>query len=99
MGVNVNAMLAAFRDVEVRGFRNYGSAYTMSFDASAGDTIRVWMYSPAAPGYVVIDDASVMLDRTLVVTEGEWTIGYPGRLAASRCGAKNSSSKGAMTAE
>jgi hypothetical protein len=36
------------------------------------------MYSPAIPGYVVIDDVSLMLDRTLVVTGGEWTIGYPG---------------------
>ena len=28
VGVNVNATLAAYRDVEVRGFRNYGSAYS-----------------------------------------------------------------------
>jgi hypothetical protein len=31
----------------------------MTFQASAGDTIRVWMYSPATPGYVVIDDVSL----------------------------------------
>ena len=64
--------------MDVRGFGNYGSAYSMSFDASAGDTIRVWMSSLAAPGYAVIDDVSVTLDRTLIVTEGEWTIGRPG---------------------
>jgi hypothetical protein len=75
VGANVNGTLAAYRDLEVRGFRNYGSPYSMSFEASAGDMIRVWMYSPAAPGYVVIDDVSVMLDRTLVVTEGEWIFG------------------------
>jgi hypothetical protein len=78
VGANVNGSLAAYREVDARGFRNYGLAYSMSFDASAGDTIRVWMYSPAIPGYVVIDDVSLMLDRTLVVTGGEWTIGYPG---------------------
>ncbi len=34
---------------------------TMTFTANQGDTIRVWMYSPATPGYVVIDDASLGL--------------------------------------
>jgi len=28
----------------------------MTVPARAGDVIRVWMYSPATPGYVVIDD-------------------------------------------
>jgi hypothetical protein len=78
VGADVNGTLAAYNEVEARGFRNYGAGYSMSFDASAGDTIRVWMYSPATPGYVVIDDVSLMLDRTLVVAGGEWTIGYPG---------------------
>jgi len=32
--------------------------------ARAGDIIRVWMYSPATPGYVVIDDAALTLDPT-----------------------------------
>jgi len=35
--------------------------YTMGLVAKAGDTIHVWMYSPATPGSVVIDDASLML--------------------------------------
>jgi hypothetical protein len=32
----------------------------MTFLATAGDTIRVWMYSPAILGYVVIDDVSLI---------------------------------------
>jgi hypothetical protein len=36
----------------------------MSFSAAAGDTIHVWMFSPASPGYVVIDDVSLVLDAT-----------------------------------
>jgi len=31
----------------------------MTFSASPGETIRVWMYSPPSPGYVVIDDATL----------------------------------------
>ena len=31
----------------------------MTFAATAGDVIRVWMYSPATPGYVVVDDADL----------------------------------------
>src|SRR3954464_141771 len=30
----------------------------MTFSAAQGETIRVWMYSPATPGYVVVDDAA-----------------------------------------
>lgn len=36
-------------------------AYTMAFTANTGDVIRVWMYSPAWPGYVVIDDATLVV--------------------------------------
>jgi len=60
VGVNVNASLGASAPVEVRGFGNYGAPYVMSFSASAGDTIIVWMYSPATPGSVVIDDVALM---------------------------------------
>ena len=60
VGANVNDALAASSPVEARGFRNYGAPYTMTFDATVGDTIIVWMYSPAIPGYVVIDDVSLI---------------------------------------
>jgi hypothetical protein len=43
-------------DVLVQGFGNYGVPLTLSFSATQGDRIRVWMYSPATPGHVVIDD-------------------------------------------
>jgi hypothetical protein len=31
----------------------------MPFSASQGDAIRVWMFSPASRGYVVVDDAAL----------------------------------------
>jgi hypothetical protein len=65
VGANVNSQLAASRDVTVAPFGDY-SRHTMTFTASAGDVIRVWMYSPAWPGYVVVDDASL----TLVPSDG-----------------------------
>jgi hypothetical protein len=58
VGANVNGLLAASRDVTAAPFGDY-SRYTMTFTAAAGEVIRVWMYSPAWPGYVVIDDASL----------------------------------------
>jgi hypothetical protein len=36
--------------------------YTRRFTASAGAKIRVWMYSPPSPGFVAIDDVSVVQD-------------------------------------
>jgi regulation of enolase protein 1 (concanavalin A-like superfamily) len=60
IGVNVNGVPVVSMPVNVRGFGNYGSAYSAGFVAHAGDVIRVWMYSPATPGYIVIDDAIVM---------------------------------------
>ena len=72
VGVNVNGVLAASIDVEPRGFRNYGSSYELRFNAASGDAIRVWMYSPATPGYVVVDDATLMLDEPVSITDGEW---------------------------
>jgi hypothetical protein len=35
----------------------------MTFTANAGELIRVWMYPPATPGYVVIDDVSLTMRR------------------------------------
>jgi hypothetical protein len=61
-GANANNVLAATSRVAVRSFGYYGTAYVMTFSATAGDTIRVWMYSPATPGYVVIDDVSLILE-------------------------------------
>jgi hypothetical protein len=48
----------------------------MTFTANVGDVIRVWMYSPPSPGYVVIDDASLVMAgaSARVVTGGTWTI-------------------------
>ena len=60
VGANVNSVVAASSDVTAASFGDY-SRHTLKFAASAGDVIRVWMYSPASPGYVVIDDASLML--------------------------------------
>ena len=64
VGVNVNGAGAVSLPVAVRGFGNYGIPYNLAFNAIAGDTIRVWMYSPATPGYVVIDDATLAFDPT-----------------------------------
>jgi hypothetical protein len=58
VGVNVNGAAAASDSVAVRPFGDY-ALHTMTFSAQAGDAIRVWMYSPATPGYVVIDDAAL----------------------------------------
>jgi hypothetical protein len=77
VGVNVNGQAATSQDVAVRQFGDYAE-YTMPFNAHAGDTIRVWMYSPPTPGYVVIDDVSLTLDRPIAITQGTWTIGPGG---------------------
>jgi len=59
VGANVNGVLAATSSVAPRGFRTYGEPYVMTFGAQEGDIIRVWMYSPATPGFVVIDDVTL----------------------------------------
>jgi hypothetical protein len=55
VGANVNGTAVGHANVEARG-TGYGEPYTFGFRANAGDTIRVWMYSPATPGSAVIDD-------------------------------------------
>jgi hypothetical protein len=35
---------------------SYGDPYTMTFSATAGQTIHVWMYAPNTAGFVAIDD-------------------------------------------
>jgi probable HAF family extracellular repeat protein len=64
VGANVNDETAASAEVAIRGFGNYGDAYVLTFHATQGDTIRVWMYSPAVPGYLVIDDAVLTRSQT-----------------------------------
>ena len=59
VGASVNGATAASAGVEVRGTGNYASAYSFTFTANKGDTIRVWMYSPATPGSAVLDDVSL----------------------------------------
>jgi hypothetical protein len=63
VGANVNGFTASLANVEARGWRSYGEPYVMTFTAEAGEQIRVWMYSPATPGYVVIDDVSLTMGR------------------------------------
>ena len=81
VGANLNGQTVTSQDVAVRDFGDYAE-YTMPFSAHAGDTIRVWMYSPPTPGYIVIDDVSLTLDQPIVITQGTWTIGPggPGQL-------------------
>ena len=56
VGVNVNGVGVQWAAVAPGAAGSY-AAYSMSFAARAGDAIRVWLYSPAAPGSAVIDDA------------------------------------------
>jgi phosphatidylserine/phosphatidylglycerophosphate/cardiolipin synthase-like enzyme len=58
VGANVNGQNVAGKAVAASGFGNY-TQYVMQFQAAAGAVIRVWMYSPPTPGYVVIDDVSL----------------------------------------
>lgn len=60
VGVNVNGTTVSSAAVDVRGFGNYGIAYSLAFSASVDDVIRVWAYSPSTPGYVVIDDVTLL---------------------------------------
>lgn len=60
VGANVGGLAAASSPVEPLGFGVY-APYEMNVTAVAGDVIRVWMYSPAQPGYIVIDDATLVL--------------------------------------
>jgi photosystem II stability/assembly factor-like uncharacterized protein len=62
VGVNVNGVGVASDNVEVGAAGNY-QEYAMELLAHAGDTIRVWIYSPAVPGAAVIDDASLSVSH------------------------------------
>jgi regulation of enolase protein 1 (concanavalin A-like superfamily) len=54
IGINVNGQLFISQAVQVGGYQSYGMSV---FTPNAGDVIRVWMYAPAAAGFVAIDDA------------------------------------------
>ena len=57
VGVNINGTTYAAQQVAVGGYQRWA----IGFLANAGDTVRVWMYSPNTPGAVVIDDASLTI--------------------------------------
>ena len=59
VGADVNSSLGASSWVELRP--NYGAPYRFRFNATAGDRITVWMYGSARPGYLVLDDVSLVL--------------------------------------
>jgi hypothetical protein len=69
VGANVNGVTVALANVEPRGWRMYGEPYVMTFTAEAGARIRVWMYSPATPGYVVIDDVTLTMSAGATTTD------------------------------
>ena len=60
VGVNVNGIGVQSAPVRVGAAGAYGAPYSLTFAARAGDAIRVWLYSPAAPGSAVIDDAQLI---------------------------------------
>jgi probable HAF family extracellular repeat protein len=68
VGFNIDGTTGDAKGVGVNGFGIY-SPYTKTFKATKGSTIRVWMYSPATPGYVVIDDVSLVLAAAATGTE------------------------------
>ncbi len=59
VGITVNGTAGPRAAVPVGGFGNY-QGLGMGFFAHEGDVIRVWMYSPPTPGYVVIDDVELV---------------------------------------
>ncbi|HKT81707.1 MAG TPA: hypothetical protein VJP86_15875 [Vicinamibacterales bacterium] len=61
VGVDVNGSFVASLPVEARGAGNYGaSPSSLTFFAAATDVIHVWMYSPPTPGFVAIDDVTLI---------------------------------------
>jgi hypothetical protein len=59
VGVNIAAGRAQQVVVKEGGYQ----PYVFGLYLNAGDRIRVWMYSPATPGSVTIDDASLEVYR------------------------------------
>jgi hypothetical protein len=56
VGLNLNGESRAMQ-VAQGGYQ----AYVFGFFARAGEAVRVWMYSPATPGFVGIDDVSLVV--------------------------------------
>ena len=59
VGMNVNGTSVASSAVEVRAAGSYGAPYQLTSACTSGDLVRVWLYSPAAPGSAVIDDVTL----------------------------------------
>jgi hypothetical protein len=57
IGWNLNGAPLASTPVSAGGYQ----PQTFSHDFSAGDTVRVWLYLPAAPGWATIDTASLVM--------------------------------------
>jgi len=57
LGVNVNGV-GTWQQVQTGGY----APYAIGRFLRAGDAVRVWLYSPASPGNVFIDDASLAVD-------------------------------------
>jgi hypothetical protein len=63
VGVNLNGQAQTSQEIPVRAQGNYGAVpQTLHFFTTAGTTIRVWMYSPASPGFTAIDDVVLTRD-------------------------------------
>jgi hypothetical protein len=62
VGANVDGQNAQSSDVPVTDAPGNYRELTLHFNAVAGTKIRVWMYSPASPGAVRIDDVSLTQD-------------------------------------
>jgi len=58
IGIDVNGQSHPGAPVDVREPGNY-SQYSWGLILSAGDTLRVWMYSPANGARVMLDDVTL----------------------------------------
>lgn len=59
VGWNVNGALIASSNIAASDYL----AVTFSHPLTAGDTVRVWLYSSASPGWAAIDDVSLLAGR------------------------------------
>jgi hypothetical protein len=63
VGVDINGSGFQALPIDVRPIGDYGTAsYVISFTASKGDVVHVWMYSPATPTWSAIDAATLEQD-------------------------------------
>ena len=66
VGVNLNGVGIQSAPI-AQGATGAYAPYSMSITANAGDTIRVWLYSPATPGSAVIDDARLSYESVSTI--------------------------------